>query len=80
VFVFLGCDHSDLQHEDSYLLYARPNNGLVFEYNRARFTNQYVVSHCSQLLFLFDYHINVKISTGFVKYHKLYLDLSLLIL
>ena len=33
--------------KDSYLLYARPNNGLVFEYNRTRFTNQYVVSYCS---------------------------------
>ena len=24
--------------ENSYSLYARPNNGLVFEHNRARFT------------------------------------------
>ena len=29
--------------EDSYPLYARPDNGLVFERNGARFTNQYVV-------------------------------------
>jgi len=29
--------------EDSYPLYARPDNGLVFECNRARFTDQYVV-------------------------------------
>jgi len=32
--------------ENSYPLYARPNNGLVFERNGARFTNQYVVSYC----------------------------------
>jgi len=35
---------------------------LVFEYNGTRFTNQYVVLHCSQLLLLFDCHINVEIS------------------
>jgi len=56
--------------EDSYPLYARPDNGLVFEYNGARFTNQYVVPHCPQLLLLFDCHINVEISAGLgtVKY------------
>ena len=32
--------------EESYSLYARPNNGLVFECNGARFTNQYVVPYC----------------------------------
>ena len=48
--------------EDSYPLYTRPDNGLVFEYNGTRFTNQYVVLHCSQLLLLFDCHINVEIS------------------
>ena len=32
--------------EDSYPLYARPDNSLVFERNGARFTNQYVVSYC----------------------------------
>ena len=47
--------------EDSYPLYARPNNSLVFEHNGARFTNQYVVPYCSQLL-LFDCHLNVEIS------------------
>jgi len=31
--------------KDSYPLYARPDNGLVFEHNGARFTNQYVVSY-----------------------------------
>ena len=48
--------------EDSYPLYARPNNGLVFEHNGARFTNQYVVPYCPQLLLLFDCHINIEIS------------------
>ena len=52
------------QAENSYSLYPRPDNGLVFECNRARFTNQYVVSYCSQLLLLFDCHLNVEISTG----------------
>jgi len=47
--------------EDNYLLYARPDNGLVFERNGTRFTNQYVVLHCPQLLLLFDCYINVKI-------------------
>jgi len=47
--------------ENSYPLYARPNNGLVFEHNRARFTNQYVVSYCPQLLLLFDCYLNVEI-------------------
>jgi len=61
--------------EDSYLLYARPDNGLVFECNRARFTNQYVVLYCPQLLLLFDYHINVEISArlGTVKYLSKYI-------
>ena len=60
--------------EDSYPLYARPNNGLVFECNRARFTNQYVVPYYPQLL-LFDCHLNVKISAGFgtVKYLSKYI-------
>ena len=60
--------------EDSYSLYARPDNGLVFECNGARFTNQYVVPYCPQLLLLFDYHINVEISAGLgtVKYLVLY--------
>jgi len=49
--------------EESYPLFARPDNGLVFEHNRAKFTNQYVVSYCSQLLLLFDCYLNVKIST-----------------
>ena len=48
--------------EDSYLLYARPDNSLVFERNRARFTNQYMVPYCPQLLLLFDCHINIEIS------------------
>jgi len=61
--------------EDSYPLYARPDNGLVFECNRARFTNQYVVLYCPQLLFLFDCHINVEISTRLrtVKYLSKYI-------
>ena len=60
--------------EDNYSLYARPDNGLVFERNRARFTNQYVVPHCSQLL-LFDCYINIKISArlGTVKYLSKYI-------
>jgi len=61
--------------EDSYLLYARPNNDLVFESNGARFTNQYVVPYCSQLFLLFDYHLNIEISTGLetVKYLSKYI-------
>jgi len=61
--------------EDSYPLYARRDNGLVFECNRARFTNQYVVLYCSQLLLLFDCHLNVKISAGLetVKYLSKYI-------
>jgi len=35
---------------------------LVFEHNGARFTNQYVVPYCPQLLLLFDCHINIEIS------------------
>ena len=43
--------------------------------NRARFTNQYVVPYCPQLLFLFDCHLNVEISTrlGTVKYLSKYI-------
>ena len=61
--------------EDSYPLYARPNNSLVFECNGARFTNQYVVYHCPQFLLLFDCHINVEISAGLetVKYLSKYI-------
>ena len=63
------------QAEDSYLLYARPNNGLVFEHNGARFTNQYMVLHCPQLLLLFDCHINIEISAELktVKYLSKYI-------
>jgi len=59
----------------SYPLYARPDNGLVFECNRARFTNQYVVPYYPQLLLLFDCHINIEISAGlgFVKYLSKYI-------
>ena len=61
--------------EDSYPLYARPDNSLVFERNGARFTNQYVVSYCPQLLLLFDCYLNVKISAGLgtVKYLSKYI-------
>ena len=61
--------------EDSYLLYARPDNGLVFECNGAKFTNQYVVPYCPQLLLLFDCHLNVEISAGLgtVKYLSKYI-------
>ena len=61
--------------EDSYPLYARPDNGLVFECNGARFTNQYVVPYCPQLLLLFDCHLNVEISAGLgtVKYLSKYI-------
>jgi len=61
--------------EDSYPLYARPDNSLVFERNGARFTNQYVVPYCPQLLFLFDCHLNVEISAGLgtVKYLSKYI-------
>jgi len=56
--------------ENSYLLYARPNNGFVFECNGARFTNQYIIPYCSQLLLFFDCYLNVEISAGLgtVKY------------
>jgi len=47
--------------KDSYLLYARPNNGLVFECKGNRFTNQYVVPYYPQLLLLFDCYINVNV-------------------
>jgi len=62
--------------ENSYPLYARPDNGLVFEHNGARFTNQYVVLYCPQLLLLFDYHINVEISAGLgtIKYLSRYIS------
>jgi len=61
--------------ENSYPLYARPDNSLVFECNGARFTNQYVVSYCPQLLLLFDCYINVEISAGLgtVKYLSKYI-------
>ena len=63
------------QTKDSYPLYAGPDNGLVFEYNGARFTNQYMVSYCPQLLLLFDCYINIEISTrlGTVKYLSKYI-------
>jgi len=32
--------------KDSYPLYARPDNDLVFEHNGARFINQYIVPYC----------------------------------
>ena len=56
-------------------LYVRPNNGLVFEHNRARFTNQYIVSYCPQLLLLFNCYINAEISAGLgtVKYLSKYI-------
>ena len=61
--------------KDSYLLYTRPDNGLVFECNGTRFTNQYVVPHCPQLLLLFDCHINVEVPAGLgtVKYLSKYI-------
>jgi len=61
--------------ENSYPLYARPDNNLVFEHNGARFINQYVVPYCSQLLLLFDCHLNVEISAGLgtVKYLSKYI-------
>ena len=61
--------------EDSYPFYARPDNGLVFERNGARFTNQYMVPYCPQLLLLFDCHLNVEISAGLetVKYLSKYI-------
>jgi len=61
--------------KNSYLLYARPNNGLVFECNGARFTNQYMVPYCPQFLLLFDCHLNVEISAGLetIKYLSKYI-------
>jgi len=61
--------------KDSYPLYARPDNGLVFECNGARFTNQYVVPYCPQLLLFFDCHLNIEISAGLgtVKYLSKYI-------
>jgi len=61
--------------KDSYPLYTRSNNSLVFEHNGARFTNQYVVPYCSQLPLLFDYHLNVEISARLetVKYLRKYI-------
>ena len=43
--------------------------------NGARFTNQYVVPYCPQLLLLFDCHLNVEISAGLgtVKYLSKYI-------
>jgi len=60
--------------KDNYPLYARSNNGLVFECNGTKFTNQYVVPYCSQLL-LFNCHINVEISARLetVKYLSKYI-------
>ena len=58
--------------EENYPLYARPNNGLVFECNGARFINQYVVSYYPQLFLLFDCYINIEIS-GTVKYLSKYI-------
>ena len=48
---------------------------MVFECNGARFTNQYVVPYCPQLLLLFDCHINIEVSTrlGTVKYLSKYI-------
>ena len=61
--------------ENSYPLYARPDNGLVVECNGTKFTNQYVVPYYPQLLLFFDCHLNVEISTGFgtVKYLSKYI-------
>jgi len=61
--------------KDSYPLYARLDNGLVFECNGARFTNQYMVPYCPQLFLLFDYYLNVEISAGLrtVKYLSKYI-------
>jgi len=61
--------------EESYPLYTRPDNGLVFEHNGVRFTNQYVVPYCPQLLLFFDYHLNIKIFArlGTVKYLSKYI-------
>ena len=62
--------------EDSYPLYARSDNGLVFEHNGARFTNQYVVSYYPQLHLLFDCYINiVEVSAGLgtIKYLSKYI-------
>jgi len=46
-----------------------------FECNGARFTNQYVVPYCPQLLLLFDCYLNVEISAGLgtVKYLSKYI-------
>ena len=54
------------------VIYARPDNGLVFECNGARFINQYVVSYYPQLFLLFDCYINIEIS-GTVKYLSKYI-------
>jgi len=61
--------------EDSYPLYARPDNSLIFECNGARFTNQYVVPYCLQLLLLFDCYINMEVSAGLgtIKYLSKYI-------
>ena len=56
-------------------LYARSDNSLLFECNGARFTNQYVIPYCPQLLLLFNCHLNVEISAGLktVKYLSKYI-------
>ena len=48
---------------------------MVFECNGARFTNQYVVPYCPQLLLLFDCYFNIEISAGLgtVKYLSKYI-------
>jgi len=48
---------------------------LVFECNGAKFTNQYVVPYCPQLLLFFDCYLNVEISAGLetVKYLSKYI-------
>jgi len=61
--------------KNSYLLYARPDNGLVFECDGTRFTNQYMVPYYPQLLLFFDCYLNVEISAGLgtVKYLSKYI-------
>jgi len=48
---------------------------MGFECNGARFTNQYVVPYCPQLLLLFDCRLHVEISAGLgtVKYLSKYI-------
>jgi len=61
--------------KNSYSLYARPDNSLVFECNGARFTNQYMIPYCPQLLLLFDCYLNVEISARLktIKYLSKYI-------